>query len=123
MSSDNGAAPGVTPDTAAPGALSDIGSRAGATEVGRSTGGGPGAQRIRGACDDCAGIGAPCTEGTAAGGVYCGSLIGQRGICADVPGIVPGGRGSSAYPTSGLLSPKAATLSGKSVPHMPGPSM
>ena len=74
-----------------PGALSDIGWPAGATELGRSAAGGPGIQRMRGACP-----GIVCTGATSAGGAYRGSLMGQRGICASLAGIDPGGRKSSA---------------------------
>src|SRR5262245_43263306 len=97
MSSRNRAA--LTPDPIAdlmlapdPGAAGDTGESCGATEFDCPTGGGPGTHRIRG--DD--GTGAACTGGTGAGGMYCGALIGHRGICAELLGIAPGGRNSSA---------------------------
>jgi hypothetical protein len=48
---------------------------------------------MRGASIGCADAGA--ADGIGAGGAYCGWLMGQRGICAEL-GIDPGGRGSSA---------------------------
>ena len=63
MSSRDGTA--LTPDPV-PEGVSDTGDPLGAPELDRSAGGGPGTHRIRGT--DGAGIGAPCTEGTGAGG-------------------------------------------------------
>jgi hypothetical protein len=43
------------------------------------------------------GVCVDCTDAdpTGAGGAYRGSLIGQRGICAEFAGMDPGGRKSS----------------------------